>query len=682
MRCHANATGHSLLCLLFPFLIAIAAILLAPTIAVAADGDGRDGITDGDLTGLSLEDLMSIKVTSVSRRPESMWQAASAVYVITQEDIRRSGLTSIPELLRLAPGMDVAHIDANKWAINSRGLNDRWARHLLVLIDGRTIYTPLNSGVYWDVRDTVLEDVERIEIVRGPGAAMWGANAVNGLINIITKRSEYTQGAYATALVGDEDRTIDTVRFGGGLGENGHYRAYAKYLKRGDFVLPNGDAADDEWDQRRAGFRMDWKGSATDNLSVQGDLYNGTSSETYMDPSLVPPFGEDVTRRSPVNGGHLLAHWTRSIGATGEIGLQMYYDRAERRDGTYREVENTVDLDFQHSFDRSNRQSIIYGIGCRLVDSNIRNTFRLSFDPPKVNTHIFSAFVQEVLRSKDDGFHLTLGSKFEHTSFTGFQVQPNVRAQWMMGEGRMAWASVSRAVRTPSRFERGGLLNEATFPIGGGLGGVVEVRGDPGVVAERLLAYELGYRFNPNPKVSHDVAAFYNVYDHLSVIERDATFFDPDPVPHLVVPLRFRSDMHGSTYGLEVASTIMPTHRWRLATSCSLLRISMDGPLSAETGRTEGGSPRWQFNLRSYLDLGKAWEFDTMLYWVGKLRDGDVPGYARLDLRLGRKTISGVDVSVGVRNLLDPRHAEFTTSRGDSVNEVPRSVYARVDWKF
>ena len=682
MRVHARTAGRMLLCLLFPCLIAMAAILLAPTIAVAADSDSHDDIAVPDLTGLSLEDLMSIKVTSVSRRPESMWQAASAIYVITQEDIRRSGLTSIPELLRMAPGMNVAHIDSSKWAVNSRGLNDRWARDLLVLIDGRTVYTPLNSGVYWDVRDTLLEDVDRIEVIRGPGAAMWGANAVNGLINIITKRSDVTLGAYATALVGDEDRTIDSVRFGGGLRGNGHYRAYAKYLNRSSFVLPNGEDDKDRWDQRSAGFRADWNGSPSDDFSVQGGLYNGTSSETFVDPSFTAPFGEQVTIRDPVSGGHFLAHWGHSTETNGNIELQMYYDRAERSGGDYREAESTVDFDFQHSFDRSKRQSLIYGIGYRMVDSDIHNTFRLSFDPPKMTTHIYSAFVQEELRSKDDRLHFILGSKFEHTNFTGSQIQPNLRVQWIPREGRMAWASVSRAVRTPSRFERGGLLNESTFPIGGGMGGVVEVRGDPGVVAEDMLAYELGYRFNPSPKVSHDIAAFFNVYDHLAVIEHDPTFFDPDPVPHLVVPLRFRSDMHGSTYGLEFASTIKPSDQWKLSASLSLLRIGMEAPPEAEAGRTEGGSPRWQFNLRSYLDLGKEWELDTMVYCVGKLRDGDVPSYTRLDLRLGRRMKSGMDVSVGVRNLLDPRHTEFTTSRGDFVNEVPRSVYAKVDRRF
>ncbi len=682
MKFHATSTRYSLLRLLFPCLIAIAAVLFAPTIAVGADDGAQTGIAGGDLSGLSLEDLMNITVTSVSRRPENIRDAASAVYVITQEDIRRSGLTSIPELLRLVPGMDVASIDSNKWAVNSRGLNDRWARHLLVLIDGRTVYTPLNSGVYWDVRDTLLEDVDRIEVIRGPGAAMWGANAVNGLINIITKGSELTQGVQATALVGDEDKSIDTLRYGGGFGKDGHYRIYGKYLNRDEFLLPNGDAAADGWNQSSAGFRMDWKGSESNDFSVQGGLYNGTSTETYMEPSLVDPFGEEVTRRTPVKGEHLLAHWNRTIGETENTGLQIYYDRAERRDGSYHEMESTVDLDFQHSLEPSARRSLIYGFGCRLVDSNIDNTYRISFDPPNINTHIYSAFVQQESRSKDDKFSLTLGSKFEHTNFTGFQIQPNARAQWTLDEKRMAWASVSRAVRTPSRFERGGLLNESSFPIGGGNGGIVEVRGDPGVVAEDLLAYELGYRFNPSPKVSHDVAAFYNVYDHLAVVEHDDEYFTIDPVPHLVIPITYRSDMHGSTYGVEVTSTIVPSNRWKVSGSCSLIGISMDGPPSATFDRTEGGSPRWQFNLRSYLDLSKGWEFDTMLYCVGKLRDGDVPGYTRLDLRLGRRLPSGIDVSIGVRNLLDSQHTEFTTSRGDNVNDVPRSVYAKLGWQF
>ena len=679
--------------------VACCILLAAMAACVRADDVAPPQGAQPSLANLSLEELMNIEVTSVSKKPEKLWEASSAVYVITQEDIRRSGMTSIPELLRMATGMLAAHINSSMWAISARGFTERYAKMLLVLIDGRTVYTPTFSGVYWDEKDTLLEDIERIEVIRGPGATLWGANAVNGVINIITKNARDTQGAIVTVDAGvGEDRALGGVRYGGKLGDNGCYRAYAKKSNRSAFVDASDRETNDAWHRSCGGFRIDRDLSEKDSLTFQGDAYHGDVAQTLTVPLLVPPYAEVVDDTAVMSGRNLLTRWNCVISDTSDMSLQLYYDRTRRRDSQAGEAQDTWDLDFQHRFALGRRQEIVWGLGYRYTTDQYGSTYWMSIEPASRTEHLVSAFVQDELELCKDRLRLTLGSKFEHNSYTGFEVQPNARLVWMPNERKTIWASISRAVRTPSRFEMGSRIKFEAFPPDpadpGGLPALVTLFGNPGFKSEELLAYELGYRVQPTDTLSLDIAAFYNVYDKLRVGRVDTPFFEPDPAPHIVIPVQLCNGKYGSTYGLEVAADWTASSRWRLAAGYSFIYVPKEFKTSGDgsfVGSFERMSPRHQFNLRSYLDLPGDLEFDAALYYVDGMESfsmsssqgaPNIPSYLRLDVRLGWHPARDLDVSVGVRNLLDDRHLEFCSTFGEEMTEVPRSVYGKVTWRF
>jgi iron complex outermembrane receptor protein len=536
-----------------------------------------------DLTQLSLEDLMDIEITSVAKKAQKLSEAPAAVFVITNDDLRRSGVTSIPEALRMVPGLQVARIDANKWAITPRGFNGRFSNKLLVMMDGRSVYTPLFSGVYWDMKDTLLEDVDRIEVIRGPGAALWGANAVNGVINIITKRSEDTQGGLVVAGAGTEERGFGAVRYGGKLGQDNYCRVYAKYLNRDSGVFPSGEDGADEWDVLRAGFRMDWQGSGPDALTLQGDIYDGGAGVMAVtksfDPHAPPTFDED----EGISGANLLGRWKHTVSDTSEIALQVYYDRTERNGIILDQIHDTFDLDLQQQFALGKRQEIVWGLGYRFVSDNIDNTFYGSWDPDSRDDDLYSGFVQDDITLIKDRLRLTLGSKFEHNDYTGSEIQPNGRLMWTLQEGHSIWAAVSRAVRTPSRTEEDGRLNTTVLPPGSLLPlfpgyGVVSLFGDGNYESEELLAYELGYRVLPTDQFSVDIAAFYNDYSNLRTLEPGNPSLEVSPSPtHLVFPFTADNKMDGETYGVEVAADWRASDWWRIHASYTYLQIQLTG---------------------------------------------------------------------------------------------------------
>jgi len=645
-----------------------------------------------DLTELSLEELMNIEVTTVSKKPEKLSDASAAIYVITQEDIRRSGMTSIPELLRMVPGLFVGHIDANKWAISARGFAERYAKKMLVLIDGRTVYTPTFSGVYWDAQGTMLDDIERIEVIRGPGATLWGANAVNGIVNMITKTAGNTQGALIGTTFGDrEDKVINNVRYGGMLGDDGHYRIYAKYFGRGSFDDASGHKAADAWHQFRGGFRIDSDLSETDSLTIQGDAYHGEERETLTLPILIPPLSETLIDTIGVGGGNLLARWNHAVSDNSDTKLQFYYDRTKRKNAQLGELRDIWDLDFQHRSKCGMRQEIIWGFGYRYTTDRHDNTFWISFDPPNRNDHLISAFVQCDIKSENRS-RLTVGSKFEHNSYTGFEIQPNVRFLWTPGIRDTMWASISRAVRTPSRVEDDARINYDAVVIPGNLPGLVSVFGDRGVKSDELFAYELGWRTNPMDALSVDIAAFYNVYNKVIALRLGESFFESDPTPHIVFPIETGNFESGHTYGLEIAANWSVTSKWRLAAGYEWfeqrLRIKeIDQTSGAVVSRLiEQSYPRNQFHLLSRFDLPNDMEFDAALYgaegFIPPLSFPRIPGYFRLDLRLGWRPTRDIEASVGVRNVLDDRHPEFAPGLREKATEVPRSVYGKVMWRF
>jgi iron complex outermembrane receptor protein len=643
-----------------------------------------------DLLDMSLEDLMNIEITSVSKKPQKLSAAASAVFVITQEDIRRSGATSIPEVLRMVPGLQVARIDANIWAVTARGFNGRFANKLLVLMDGRSLYTPLYSGVYWDEKDTLLEDVDRIEVIRGPGATLWGANAVNGVINIITKQAKDTQGALVSGGVGTEEQGFGGVRYGGKVGDHAYYRIYAKYFNRDGGVDAFGDDTADDWDTLRAGFRADWQVGADDQMTLLGDVYNGNESETYQELSLLPPFEVTIQQESDVTGGNLLGRWTRTLSDTSDMELQLYFDREESDTDVLATINNTFDVNLQHRFSLGKRQEIIWGLGYRFSSDDFRNTFNISINPDSRHDQLFSLFIQDEITLLKD-LHLTVGSKFEDNDYTGLEIQPSVRVMWTPKERHSVWAAVSRAVRTPSRSEHDIRINSGVLPpdvlFPGSPPAVTALFGDRGFESEELLAYELGYRVQPMDKLSLDVAAFYSDYSDLRTFELGEIFPEASPSPeHLVIPLRVDNKMDGRTYGIELAAEWRVSDRWQLKAAYTYLQeqLRLDGDsqdISSEDG--EGENPHNQLSLRSCMDLPRNVEFDLWARYVDNLPSQDVGSYVTLDARLSWRPRYDLELSLVGQNLLDDHHPEFTPEIIDtSSSEVERSVYGKVTWQF
>ncbi len=646
-----------------------------------------------DITELSLEELMDMKITSVSKKPQKMYDAAAAVFVITQDDIRRSGVTSIPDALRLVPGLEVARIDANKWAITSRGFNGRFANKLLVLIDGRSVYTPLFSGVFWQMKDTMLEDVERIEVIRGPGATLWGANAVNGVINIITKNASETRGGLVSARIGTEDRGSGSVRYGAKVGDDAYLRIYAKYSERDNAVFASGSEANDHWDLSRSGFRLDWGTPYDDSWTLQGDIFSGNNSQTLTEPYLYAPYSRTFEDNNKIGGGNILTRWKHVFSESSDMALQLYYDRTEHEDTTLREDRDTFDIDFQHRFALGESQEILWGVGYRFTSGDIGNRFSVALEPDSRDDHLYSAFVQDDITLVKDKLLLTLGSKFEHNNYTGFEYQPNARMLITPDPHNTVWVAVSRAVRTPSQVEHDARINTEVIPPGtaknpSSLPVLLTAQGDDDFKSEELTAYELGYRVLATDNLFLDIATFYNVYDNLRTLETGTTSPESSPAPlHLVLPSTVGNEMNGETYGAELVADWRPVDGWRLQATYSYLRILLhldEGSTDTISESAEEESPRNQFSIRSSMDLYSDVEWDLWLRYVDDLPALNVNSYVSLDTRLAWNLRRDIVFSVVGRNLLDNRHPEFGTPLFvDTLpTEVERSVYGKIEWSF
>lgn len=653
-----------------------------PAVALAAEAREVRS-SPPDLAELTLEELMSIEVTSVSKKAEKLWKAAAAVHVITGEDIQRSGVTTIAEALRLAPALQVARIDAHTWAISARGFLSQFSNKLLVLIDGRTVYTPAFSGVYWDAQDVNLEDVERIEIIRGPGATVWGANAVNGVVNIITKPARDTQGFAATTGGGAEEIAFGTLRSGGKLDERTFYRAYGKFSQRDDSVSPTGDWTPDGWWSGQGGFRVDWKDAERNAVTLQGDLYRADLEQVITLATLDPPFTETSRFDRDVRGANLLARWEHTFEPDSDLELQLYYDRVERRQLFDEETVETLDLEGRQRFPLPGRQEIVWGLGYRLVHDWFANTFALALDPNRRRSGVANAFVQDEISVFENRLGLILGSKFERNDYTGFEIEPSARLAWTPGARHMLWAAVSGAVRTPSRWEDDVRINVQVAPGPT----VVSVFGKRDVVSEELTAYELGYRAQPQERTALDVAAFYNVYDRLRSFEPGAIFFESSPPPdHAVVPLYVDNKLAAETYGVELTGRWRPTNRWRLLAGYTFLNLALrrvDGGQDPSFEREEGSSPEQQALLRSAMDLPGDLELDCGVRYVDFLPALAIPSYVATDVRLGWRPHDRFDVSITGQNLFDRRHPEFRPAfLNTQVTEVEPSVWGKIAWRL
>jgi iron complex outermembrane receptor protein len=664
-------------------------IVASPCRVRADDEEGTTpAIKQDDLFKLSLEDLMNVEITSVSKQKQRVSQAPAAVTVISQDDIRRSGLNSIPELLRLSPGLDVARLTGSITAVSSRGFNDVYANKLLVVMDGRTLYTPLFSGVYWDSADYVLQDLERIEVVRGPGATLWGANAVNGVINITTKTAKDTQGLLVAGRAGNEEYE-GAARYGGMIGDNTYYRVYGKWRDGDNFELPNGDKDHDGWDSLRGGFRIDRYASDKDTLTFQGDVFTSRLGETLSFPSFVPPtFRTTHYGAASESGGNVLGRWTHVISDVSDFTVQAYYDRFEIKDPQLSYKQDTFDIDFQHRFSPFAKQEIIWGAGFRFLSDDLGGSDVMAFDPANRDAYIANAFVQDDITIIPDRLHLFLGSKFEMNSYSGLEIQPSARALWTPDEKNSFWLAISRAVRTPSRFEEDGkiTLNRALDPQSG-LPVDAASRGNTGLESEKLLAYEIGYRAQPSKAVTIDVAAFANVYDDVRSLDPAAPSLEfTPPVPHIRVPVDVQNKLRAESYGVELAANWNVTPDWRLSASYTFLTVQVHQSSSSTDAVNqdliEGNSPRNQFQLHSYYNITKDLEINSSLYYVENLRSGNVPSYLRLDAAVTWRPKKDLELTVGIQNALDDHHPEFGNSLNTIANEIPRSLFAQLVWKY
>lgn len=671
---------------------AVRTMVIAFTISVIIIGavlaqDKKTGQQPSDLTNLSLDELMKVEVTSVSKHEQKLFEAPAAVHVITQEDIRRSGATCIPELLRMVPGLHVAKINANKWAIGSRGFSGEFSNKLLVLIDGRAVYTPLFAGVFWDVQDVMLEDIERIEVIRGPGASLWGSNAVNGVINIITKKARDTQGGLITLGTGSEEYGFGAVRYGGTIGSSSHYRVYAKYFNRASSLDESGLSAADQWQTLRGGFRLDWNLSKKDSITVQGDIYNGTIGQRLSRSLPEPPFAQEFEGDFPVKGGNVLARWNRAFSSASAMNLQFYYDRTTRDMGLIGETRDTFDLDFQHSFALGSRQAIVWGLNARSSRDAIVNSFSASINPAKHSTSLFSGFVQDEINVVRDKLRLTVGVKIEDTEYTGVEGKPTVRLVWTPSHRHAIWGAFSHADRTPSRAEQDVRLNIAVIPAPDGTLTYVSLFGDRASTSEELNAYEAGYRVQPINKLFLRIAAFRNLYRGNDVVTTGNPFVEADPPPvHVVIPIQVANGPKVNTHGVEAAADWSPIKQWKLAAGYSWLSLSQSfafgGPIATALSVD---SPKNQFFVRSLLNLRNNIECDATAYYVGKLPVTSVPRYLRVDLRVGWRPTEALEFSAAGQDLFDAKHAEFggpLFGFGQYRTQVERRVYGKVTWRF
>jgi iron complex outermembrane receptor protein len=650
-----------------------------------------------DLTQLSIEELMNVEVVSATKQTQRLADAASAIFVITQDDIRRSGVTSVPEALRLAPGVHVARMSSNQWAITIRGFNGRYANKLLVLVDGRSIYTSAFAGVYWEIQDLLIEDIERIEVIRGPGPSLWGANAVNGVINILTKAAVDT-GNLVSVTVGSPENTVVSARYSGSLSENAHYRLYGKHLNQGGLLDLQGRDAEDDWRLGSGGFRLDWTPSGRDSINLYGGLYDGTLNQNLLTPSVTPPYSQLERDTAQVSGGHLQGRWERVLSDTSRLSLQLYYQNQQRDDAILGVDIDTYDLEFQHTFALGERNALIWGLGYRHYRDDYQPTALGSMTPSQLDYDLFSAFVQDQISLIPQQLELIFGARLEHNDFTGWELQPNARLLWTPHPQHRVWAAVSRAVRTPSQGDIGVALDLLVVPPQTAqnplpLPSLSVFQGNPAFASEKLTAYELGYRTWPTERLSLDLTAFYNEYDDLRAVEPryDLATLEGG---YLQVPSWFVNAMQGQTHGFELAANWQPADRWRLQLAYSWLRVKLQdkpGFSGLFPLVRDGSQPRHQVSLLSSFDIRYDLEFDLWLRYVDEIPElavGTLAGvtavdsYFSLNARLGWRPRKDWELSLVGTNLLGPSHVEFVQETLPFPEQVEHSIYGQLKWSF
>ncbi len=676
--------------------------LIAGMLPISTSADESDQLLD-----LSLEELISLEVpdvTSVSRKKQRLIDSAAAIYVITNEDIRRSGVTSIPEALRMVPGMQVARLNGNTWSISTRGFNYIFANKLLVLVDGRTVYSPLFSGVNWDVQDTMLEDIARIEVIRGPGAALWGANAVNGVINIITKHSADTQGGLISAGTGNEEKFFGAYRHGGELNDYGHYRVYFKSFERDGLANADGSDAADDWKINRAGFRTDWKTTNGSDFSLQGDIYAGTTRPALMlfnEDDFSMDVATDMDRDQ--KGGNLIGNFKEQYSDGSDISLRAYYDRYENYDYRVTEKREIADIELQHHIAPWSRHDVIWGLSYRLTKYKLSEMRHISLPQNSRIDRLYSAFIQDDITLNPE-WSIILSSRFEHNGFTGFEVQPNAKIIWKAGKNRTFWGSISRAVKTPSISETSVTSKGITFyqadttPLV-----LLSITGNDQLKSEKLMALELGYREQFHNTFRLDITSFYNEYDDLiryagydqciygnKYVQNDLTFCTDNPLSpaFLDYPSTLINGLKASTYGVEITADWQASDWWKLQLTYAWLQVDANRQSEDAFSRPneiliEDLSASNTFNMRSSMNLPNQWYFDFWIRYMDKLPNATVDAYTALDLRVAKKLGQNLELSLTGQNLFDSQRQEFSEIfSGLGSTEVQESWYLQLRWNY
>jgi iron complex outermembrane recepter protein len=633
-----------------------------------------------DLKSLSLEQLGNIEITTQSKEPTQVWNTPSAIYVLTQDDIRRSGATTLPDLLRSVPGVEVAEIEGDQWAVAIRGFNSSFSKDVLLLIDGRSAYTPLFEGVYWDAQDVLLDDVERIEIIRGPGATIWGANAVNGVINIVTKHAKDTQGAQATVTAGYVDRLTGSIREGLHHGPNLQFRLFAKGFVREDEQNVGGDPFD-KWHLAHGGLRADWSPNAHDSLTFKADPYTGAAGQQASIATYAPLAQLVVDDTFDVSGGDFVVNWQHSYAGGSDFHAQGYFDRTNRQGIEYGETRSTVDLDFINHLSMLPRQDFVWGAGVRISPSLfIASQPSIDIDPDQQTDSTYSAFLQDTFHLVPNRLNLVLGSKFEHDNYSGFEIEPDGRLFWNVVPHAMLWTSISRAIRSPGRLDRGVDLSAVGMtspPI------LIRAVGNPAFKSEIEIGTEVGYRQLLTSRLYADVVAFHNQYDNLESTGQPFASIITSPIAAQVLNVPLVNGIKGTTDGIEIAPDWKPTQRWELKGNFSHVHIDVRPKPGfndiATVAGDKGSSPHRTATLQSLLDLPHGVEFDFDYRFVSRLPAQNVHSYQTVDMHTSWAPNKSLRLTVAGRNLLQPHHHEFAGDNGNPVG-IQRSLYAGITW--
>lgn len=637
---------------------------------------------------MDLAQLMEITITSVSKKPQSLSDAAAAVYVISQEDIRRSGVTSIPEALRMAPGIQAVQISASKWSVSSRGFAGYTSNKLLVLIDGRSVYTPAYSGTFWDMQHTMLEDIDRIEVIRGPGGTLWGANAVNGVINIITKSAKDTEGTLVKVGTGNENKLMAGARYGQKINENVSGRFYVSGNNRDSNVLEGGnDDAYDGWGDAEAGFRFDGAIGDQDEWSVHGDLYK-TDGDQIVYPLWTADSAYPISDYSSnsSSGGNLVGNWLYTLDNSDRFSIKAYYDYNDREESYYEQTFNTFDIEAQYETSIGDRNSLTAGVGYRNIDGEFVSSYSVSI--PDQTNELYSAFVQDEIKLVDDLLWLTVGTKYEHNDFTGNEWQPSARLLWKPKDDHSLWASVARAVRTPSMIEDSGsitlatIANTMTDPPPEFLN--MRLQGNEDYISEELVAYETGYRWQALDTLFIDLSAYYNDYDDLYGTEA----LDP-------LTMQFDNKYEGYGYGAELALNWQATQKTSFALTYAYQELNLElkdkAIVAVRSNVYDDGTAEHSVGLRSSTDMTEEWQVNWWFRYIGEIEGVNttdpmqpitVPAYADLDVNIIWKPSKNLEVMLAVSHLLEDERIQYVSELITPVTEIERSVYGKITWKF